>query len=82
MKKKRKIFCSFLKKETEGLEYQFFPGKIGQQIYEQISKKAWNIWLEKQTKIINEKKLNMFIEKDRIFLEKKMKNFFFKKKKN
>ncbi|VFP88782.1 Probable Fe(2+)-trafficking protein [Buchnera aphidicola (Cinara piceae)] len=74
---KRIIFCSFFKKKKEGLDYPFFPGEIGQKIYQEISKKAWTYWLKKQTKIINEKKLNMFLDQDRIYLEKKMKKFLF-----
>ncbi|WP_075434164.1 oxidative damage protection protein [Buchnera aphidicola] len=80
-KKKRVIFCSFLNKTEEGLDYPFLPGKIGQKIYQEISKTAWNCWIERQTKIINEKKLNMFLDKDRVLLEKKMKEFLFSKKK-
>ncbi|WP_154061314.1 A/G-specific adenine glycosylase [Buchnera aphidicola] len=81
MKKKNKriIFCSFFKKNAEGLDYPFFTGTIGQKIYQEISKKAWTFWLKKQTKIINEKKLNMFIDKDREYLERKMKKFLFSK---
>nr|WP_154060949.1 A/G-specific adenine glycosylase [Buchnera aphidicola] len=84
MKKKYKriIFCFFLKKEEEGLEYPFFPGKTGQKIYQEISKKAWSFWLIQQTKIINEKKLNMFLEKDRAYIKRKMKKFLFHNKKN
>ncbi|VFP81270.1 Probable Fe(2+)-trafficking protein [Buchnera aphidicola (Cinara kochiana kochiana)] len=76
----RIIFCSFLKKKAEGLDYPFFTGKTGKKIYQEISKEAWCYWLQKQTKIINEKKLNMFIEKDRTYIKIKMKKFLFTKK--
>ncbi len=29
----RTIFCTFLKHEVEGLDFQFYPGKIGKQIF-------------------------------------------------
>ncbi|CUR53344.1 oxidative damage protection protein [Buchnera aphidicola] len=77
--KKRIIFCTFLKKYSEGLNFQCYPGLLGQKIYNEISQIAWQQWLNKQTKIINEKKLNMCSLKDRKYLEKHMKNFFWKK---
>lgn len=75
--KNRTIFCTYLKKKTLGLDYQFYPGKIGEKIYNEISQEAWQLWIKKQTKIINERKLNMFLEKDRNKLEKEMIKFLF-----
>ncbi|CEN32083.1 Probable Fe(2+)-trafficking protein [Candidatus Westeberhardia cardiocondylae] len=71
------IYCFFLKKESEGQDFQFYPGKLGSRIYENISKEAWNIWKVKQTILINEKRLNMLNVKDRKMLEKEMIKFFF-----
>ncbi|XBC44337.1 MAG: oxidative damage protection protein [Buchnera aphidicola (Schlechtendalia peitan)] len=73
-----KIFCYFLKKYTEKLDQPPYPGEIGKKIYKTISKKAWNQWMSKQTKIINEKKLNMLDINDRKILENHMVNFLFK----
>ncbi|AEH39936.1 A/G-specific adenine glycosylase [Buchnera aphidicola (Cinara tujafilina)] len=53
--KPRTIFCTFLKKEALGLDYPFYPGEIGNKIYNEISQEAWQHWIKKQTKIINEK---------------------------
>lgn len=72
----RIIFCTFLKCNTEGFDLQFYPGIIGKKLYNTISKKAWLIWIKKQTSIINEKKLNMFKLEDRKYLENKMIDFF------
>lgn len=80
-KKERIIFCKYFDSQKIGLLYPVYPGKIGKKIYNNISQKAWNIWIKKQTKIINEKKLNMFLEKDRKFLFKEMEKFLFLKKK-
>ncbi len=52
----RTIFCTFLKSEAENLNFQFYPSKIGKQIFNQISKKAWRQWIMKQTMLINKKK--------------------------
>lgn len=84
MKNKKKnehiIFCKYFNKKKTGLLYPVYPGKIGKKIYNHISKDAWNLWIQKQTKIINEKKLNMFLEKDRKFLCQEMEKFLFLKK--
>ncbi|CUX96184.1 putative Fe(2+)-trafficking protein [Candidatus Gullanella endobia] len=74
---KRNIFCTFLKCEAEGQDFQFYPGELGKHIYENISKEAWSKWQAKQTIIINEKKLSMMNATDCKLLEKEMINFFF-----
>lgn len=73
----RTIYCTFLKRETEGQDFQFYPGKLGKRIYENISKEAWAQWQTKQTMLINEKKLNMMNVADRKVLEQEMINFLF-----
>ncbi|CAL4324573.1 putative Fe(2+)-trafficking protein [Buchnera aphidicola (Chaitophorus sp. 3695)] len=77
---KRKIYCVFFKKKMTGLKYIVYPGKLGEKIYKNISKKAWNQWIKKQTILINENKLNMLNLKDQKIIYKKMYNFLFKKK--
>ncbi|CAL4044043.1 oxidative damage protection protein [Buchnera aphidicola] len=74
----RIIFCKFLKKKAEGQDYQIYPGTLGKRIYNEISKLAWNMWISKQTILINEKKLNTFSVNDRKIIEKHMINFLFK----
>lgn len=76
---KRIIFCTFLNKKSEGQDFQSYPGELGEKIYNEISKKAWNKWLMKQTILINENKLNMFKLEDRKKIEKYMILFLFKK---
>lgn len=75
----RIIYCVFLKKYTEGLDFQCYPGPLGEKIYEKISKQAWEQWKEKQTILINEKRLNMLNQIDRNNLEIEMQSFLFKK---
>ncbi|WP_343190287.1 oxidative damage protection protein [Buchnera aphidicola (Mollitrichosiphum nigrofasciatum)] len=76
---KRIIFCNFFKKKLPGMEYSVYSGKLSKKIFNNISQHAWNLWIKKQTILINEKKLNMSNEKDRKKIKKHMKNFFFKK---
>lgn len=73
----RVIYCTFLKRETEGQDFQFYPGELGKRIYESISKEAWAQWQSKQTMLINERKLSMMNIDDRKILEQEMTNFLF-----
>lgn len=44
----------------EGLDFAPFPGAKGQEFFENVSKQAWQEWLQHQTTLINEKRLNVF----------------------
>jgi len=76
----RTVYCQYLKKEAEGLDFQLYPGELGQEIYENISKEAWAEWQKKQTMLINENRLNLMDPKSREFLEEQMKAFLFEGK--
>lgn len=51
----RTVFCRKYKQELEGLERPPYPGALGQEIYDNVSKKAWQEWTDHQTMLINEK---------------------------
>tara|TARA_B110000459_G_C16559547_1_gene470901 strand:+ start:1130 stop:1402 length:273 start_codon:yes stop_codon:yes gene_type:complete len=72
----RMIFCKKMGKELEGLISPPFPGPQGLEIFENISKTAWNEWLEHQTRIINEKHLNMMDIAARTYLNEQRNKFF------
>lgn len=71
------IFCLKLQKEAEGLDRPPYPGKLGERIYQAISKEAWRAWLKHQTLLINENRLNMTDAKSRQFLAVEMEKYFF-----
>ena len=73
----RQIHCTKLKKEAEGLVAPPLPGELGQKIYEQISKEAWQMWINHQTMLINENRLSMIDPKARAFLSQEMNKFLF-----
>ncbi|WP_343128164.1 A/G-specific adenine glycosylase [Buchnera aphidicola (Takecallis taiwana)] len=73
------IFCQYFQKVLEGFENQFYPGLIGQKIFQNISKKAWNLWMKEQTKFINENNLNMLHPSHNKKVEKYMMHFLFLK---
>lgn len=76
----RTVYCQRLKKESEGLDFQMYPGELGARIYANISKEAWAQWQAKQTMLINEKRLNLMDAEARKFLEKEMIAFLFEGK--
>lgn len=73
----RRVFCQKLSKEADALNYQPYPGELGQRIYNQISKQAWQAWLSYQTMLINEYRLSLIDPKARYFLEQEMEKFLF-----
>jgi len=73
----RNVHCQKLQKQAEGLDFPPYPGGLGQKIYENISKEAWQLWTNQQTMLINEYRLNMLDPKAREFLEKEMQKFLF-----
>ena len=76
----RTVFCEYLKKEADGLDFQLYPGELGQRIFNSISKQAWSEWIKKQTMLVNEQKLNMMNADHRQVLDQAMINFLFEGK--
>jgi Fe-S cluster biosynthesis and repair protein YggX len=73
----RTVNCVKLKKEAEGLDRAPYPGELGQKIFDNVSKEAWQQWLGHQTMLINEYRLSPVDPKARTFLEEQMEKFFF-----
>ena len=73
----RMVRCVKLGREAEGLERVPYPGELGQRIYDNVSKEAWQKWLGHQTMLINEYRLVPFEPKARKFLVGEMEKFFF-----
>ncbi|MCF7987141.1 MAG: oxidative damage protection protein [Methylovulum sp.] len=73
----RLVNCVKLGKEAEGLDSPPFPGAKGQEIFEKVSKSAWQAWLSKQTMLINENRLASFDPKARAFLAEERDKFLF-----
>ena len=73
----RMVNCVMLKREAEGLDRVPYPGDLGQRIFDNVSKEAWQRWLGHQTMLINEYRLTPIEPKARKFLEEEMEKFFF-----
>jgi Fe-S cluster biosynthesis and repair protein YggX len=68
--------CRKYQQELEGLLTPPYPGPKGQDIYENISRQAWEEWQQLQTRLINEKGLSMINADDRAYLLQEMEKFF------
>ena len=73
----RTVQCVKLGREAEGLERPPYPGELGQRIYDNVSKEAWQLWLRQQTILINEHRISPVDPQARRFLETEMEKFFF-----
>ena len=71
----RTVLCRKYKEELEGLDRAPYPGPKGQDIYDNVSKKAWKEWTDLQTMIINEKHLSLMDPDTREFLQSEMEKF-------
>jgi Fe-S cluster biosynthesis and repair protein YggX len=71
------VNCVKLGRDAEGLDRAPYPGPLGERIFENVSKDAWQQWLKHQTMLINEYRLSPIDPKSRTFLEGEMEKFFF-----
>ena len=71
------IFCQKLQKNAPKMAHPPFPGVLGEKIHHNISVEAWNLWLEQQTKIINENRLSPLNPEHKAQLTTAMQQFLF-----
>ena len=72
----RMVKCVKLGREAEGLEHMPYPGELGKRIYENVSKEAWQMWLEHQKMLVNENRLSLADKKARDYLAQQLENHF------
>jgi len=73
----RMVNCVKLGKQAEGLDNPTYPGELGQKIFDNVSKEAWQQWMGHQTILMNENRLSPINPEHRAFLEQEMEKFFF-----
>lgn len=71
------VNCAKLGLELEALNRPPFPGELGQRIFENVSKQAWEMWSAHATLLINHYGLNMADPRSQEFLMEQMEEFFF-----
>lgn len=73
----RMVNCIKLGREAEGMDRPPVPGALGQRIFENVSKEAWQQWVKYQTMLINENRLNLMDARARKYLAEQMERHFF-----
>lgn len=73
----RMIQCIKLGREAEALDRLPYPGPLGQKIFENVSKEAWQGWIKFQTMLVNENRLNLADLASRKYLAAQMEEYFF-----
>lgn len=71
----RTVFCRKYQEQLPGLPNPPYPGAKGQDIFENVSAKAWQEWQAQQTMLINEKQLSMMNPEHRKYLQAEMDKF-------
>lgn len=71
----RIVHCRKYHQDMEGLDTPPFPGPKGEDVFNNISKQAWQDWIAHQTMLINEKHLNMMDKSARTYLGEQMTKF-------
>jgi Fe-S cluster biosynthesis and repair protein YggX len=49
----RIVHCRHLKKDLPGLDRPPYKNELGQRIYEEVSREAWQQWLKESVRFIN-----------------------------
>ncbi len=71
------VFCVRNKREMEGLDEPPFDSDFGQKIYKNVSKAAWDEWVNRQKMLLNEYRLQPWTPQAQQFLVEQMEEFFF-----
>lgn len=73
----RMVKCVKLGETLPGLPYKPFNDALGQRIYENVSAKAWQEWIEHSKKIVNEYRLDLTTKKAHEVLKEQCEDFLF-----
>ena len=71
----RKVFCKKYNEELEGMSSAPYPGEKVEEIFNNVSKKAWEEWLEHQKMLINEGQITLADRESRKWLNEQMELF-------
>ncbi len=71
----RMVMCRKYNQQLPGLERPPYPGPKGEDIFNNVSRQAWEEWQKHQTMLINERRLNMMDGEDRKFSQAEMDKF-------
>src|SRR5579862_4195527 len=75
--KVRMVQCVKFGREMPGLDRVPWKGEIGQRIYDNVSKEAWQLWVEHSKMLMNEYRLNPLDPNSLKIMQGQMEQFFF-----
>jgi Fe-S cluster biosynthesis and repair protein YggX len=73
----RTVHCVKLKRDLEGLETPPIRGELGEKIFNNVSKQAWNMWVEHSKMIVNEFRLSLASPEARALMRSEMEKYLF-----
>jgi Fe-S cluster biosynthesis and repair protein YggX len=68
----RIIHCVKLDQDLPGLARPPFPNELGKEIYERVSKEAWDQWLEESVRYINTYRVDLSSREGTEFMMKQL----------
>ena len=71
------VQCVKLGKEMEGLDEPPFDSPLGQRIYDNVSKQAWQQWQDHMKMLLNEYRLQPWRKEHQEFIVQQMEEYFF-----
>jgi Fe-S cluster biosynthesis and repair protein YggX len=71
------VNCVKLGRELPGLDAPPYPGELGKRIYDQVSKTAWELWVDQSILIINHYGLSLADPQAQQLLMAQAEQFFF-----
>ena len=69
------VFCRKFKEELPKMIRPPYPGPKGEELFNTVSKKAWDEWTALQTTLINAKQLDLSKKADRNYLNTQLELF-------
>jgi Fe-S cluster biosynthesis and repair protein YggX len=72
----RIVHCFLLKKDLPGLDRAPFRNELGQRIFNEISKEAWQQWLKDSVKFINTYRVDLASSEGQTFMAKQCAVYF------
>ena len=70
-----KVFCRKFKEDLPKMGRPPYPGPKGEELFNSVSKKAWDEWITLQTTLINEKQLDLSKKETRDYLNNQLELF-------
>jgi Fe-S cluster biosynthesis and repair protein YggX len=71
------VHCVKLGRDAEGLDEPPFDNELGQKIYNNVSKLAWDQWQEHMKMLLNEYRLQPWKKDHQEFIVQQMEAYFF-----